>query len=282
MNCKKCGAALHEGSKFCTNCGEPVNIETSQEGGINNVNGPVPTPNIGANVTNQNIVTPNVNSNFATPNNQNSNFASEKKDNKIYLIIGGVLIVIIIALGIILGIKLFNKDGSDSDSSNNIYLSSASYKVKLNNFTFDIPDNLVYEAAEGGLIIGDENDTWVVVLFVDNGNFNSLKTNINQLAGSLTDGVSANGSAQLKTVDGTEFITIEASQGGTNGLIGLAKLNAMNFVEATIQSSDNSYNYDVLSVLSKILKSATYSETTNAISNQQFNIDLDAISSLAK
>ncbi len=273
MNCKKCGAALHEGSKFCTNCGEPISVQAPTGTGVNNQSSQTPNPMAETNVNNQSInVIPTLNQNV-----QSNNFNSDEKDNKKYIILGGVIVAVIVVLGIVLGIRMFK--GGENNSKSNIYLSSANYKVKLGNFTFNIPDNLVYATEDGSLVISDENSTWLTYLAAESGSFSSLKTNINKIAGCFSE-LTINGQAQLKTVDGTEFITLEASESGQNFLMVFTKLNAMYIACLTIQSSDNNYNYDVLSVISRIVKNTTYSDTTNAIASKQFEFK-DFISSLA-
>ncbi len=42
-----------------------------------------------------------------------------------------------------------------------------SYKVSFKGFSFNIPDNLVYEEDSGILMIGDEEGTWVAQIEIE-------------------------------------------------------------------------------------------------------------------
>ena len=300
MNCKNCGSPLTTEDQFCKNCGasvnqvNQVNAQPTQNQGV--VNNPVGTNAIG-----QSVVSPNLNSN-PTPvvNNsmpqQNQQPNKPSKKSNVGLIAGVSALIIVVALAAIFIVpKVLNKKGTSTDgnttpSGNNNgtgvvtpTTSTSSYKVNFEGFTLSIPDNMMYEEADGELLIGDEDETWVVEFLIGDGNYNQLKNNKGQLQSYFQQNGFTAKPAEVKSLGGTEFITIEMAKDGVNFVGAYAKLNSMKVAWAVAYNQDNTYDSNILSKIAPIISSATYSDTSNSIAaNPNIKFNKDEISKFAQ
>ena len=296
MNCKKCGSPLNENDQFCKNCGEIVNSQTNNIGiessmNVNNnmnqqpMNNVQPTysNNMGSNMNNEQAWTNYNNVPNYSNNNQNMNMNRSNGNGK-YIAIGLAIVVGIIAIAFVAGIFL-NKDDNKStsgQSSNTTQTSTTNYKVSFKGFTFEIPDNLIYEERNGVLLIGNEEGTWVTQLELEQGSFAQLKANKSQLQTLMQQSGITSSIASEKTYGGVEFITLEITASGQNAIAALAKANSMYFIGITAINQNNEFDYKLLETIAPIINSAEYSgNTTNNIS-EAAKIDMNAISELAK
>ena len=315
MNCKKCGFPITNGDQFCKNCGEPVmavnNVDQSMNGQVmNNQNMQFQQPVNGQSnlqyvnsqpnpqMINEAMPTPSVepsvqqpwmnNYNQASPN-MNNNADTKKGLNTKYIMIGLGTVICVLALVLIASMVL-KKDNtslnnSGAGSNNNpvtpSQVSNKAYKVNFKGFTLNIPDNLIYEEMNGDLYISDEEGTWVTILEVEQGSYATLKQNINLLQNSMQQAGYTCDSAQEKTIDGMDFITMEISMSGENAIAAITKANSMYIFGLTVITQDNDINYDLLKTFVPILNSAQYSETLNKI-EPAINFDLDSIKDLAQ
>ena len=297
MNCKKCGCPLNENDQFCKNCGEIVNSQTNNVGiessmNVNNnsmnqqpMNNVQPTysNNMSSNMNNGQAWTNYNNVPNYSNNNQNMNMNRSNGNGK-YIAIGLAIVVGIIAIAFVAGIFL-NKDDNKStsgQSSNTTQTSTTNYKVSFKGFTFEIPDNLIYEERNGVLLIGNEEGTWVTQLELEQGSFTQLKANKSQLQTLMQQSGITSSIASEKTYGGVEFITLEITASGQNAIAALAKANSMYFIGITAINQNNEFDYKLLETIAPIINSAEYSgNTTNNIS-EAAKIDMNAISELAK
>ena len=250
MNCTKCGAPLMEGDQFCKACGTPVTAPVTP----NNFQPQQPME-----MVNQQPMQPNM------PVNQNgyqNNYNQQPKQNSPvkYIVIGIVAVVVIVIVGIIIINLIKNKSGSGSgpsisDNPGTNQTVNKTYKVNLNGFTFAIPDNLLYDVSNGTLRIGDEDNTWVAQIEMNEGSFAQLKARKNQLRSQMEKIGYGCSDAVEKTVKGVEFITMEISYGGQNALAALTKANSMYLVAVTILNVDNEFDYDLLNTIAPIIDS---------------------------
>lgn len=292
MNCKKCGSPLAENDQFCKNCGETVNSQSTNIGGQT----PASMPNTNnLNQQNMNTTQPNYSNNmnsnqqgWANYNNApmyNNQPMNKPSGNGKYIAIGFAIIVGIIAIVVVVSMVM-NKDNNNSltggGSSSVTQPSKTNYKVAFKGFTFEIPDNFVYEEDNGTLMIGNEEGTWAAILELEQGSFSQLKANKSQLQSLMQQSGYTASIASEKNLGGVDFITLEISASGQNAIAALAKANSMYFIGVTAMNQDNEFDYKLLETIAPIVKSAQYNgNTTNNISGNT-KIDMSAISGLAK
>lgn len=292
MNCKKCGSALTENDQFCKSCGTPVN-ETNVNNQETNMNvGSTQNVNEYQNTTTnmnmgQNNTQPSWAAGYSTQPTYNQIQQQKGNGNGKFIIIG-----IIIAVAIFAGILVVGMFGGDDDTNtgltggnNNSNINQTgnrgNYKVSFKGFSFNIPDNLVYEEDSGVLMIGDEEGTWVAQIEIEEGNFAQIKANKGQLQSMMQQSGFTSSVAQEKTLGGVEFITMEISVSGQNAIAALTKANSMYFIGVTAMNLDNEFDYSLLETIAPIISSASYSGAT---SNMEIGsrLDMNKIAEIAK
>ena len=302
MNCKKCGSLLTENDQFRKNCGASVIAQEEQNNVQQSVNNQADlmqqTVNNQPDLTQHpmNIAQPinNMQQNYSNSN-QNSwqnnynptpNYQQQKPNSNGKFIGIGIAVVVVI-VGIIFGMKFFGNGGNNnysggnsggSEISNN---TNSTYSVRFKGFTFKIPTNLIYNTDSDTLYIGDEADTWQAAIVVVSGSFNQLQSNKNNLITVYQQAGYGAANVNQKTYGGLDFITIELTHSGQKAILGFAKANSMYLFGATTYNLDNSFDYNLLSNVAKVLSTAEYSGETNNISG--FNkVDMGPVSDLVK
>lgn len=307
MNCKKCGALLSAEDQFCKNCGERVAEVSNNFMGENNNH---ITDN---NVSNQ----PNINMNYQTPiqnndvlnqpnmsyqspvQNTNLNFKNKKNDNTVLYIIIGVLVVVLIVVSVFFSLKFkkynnnetgnntnnVNNNNGSSNSNNNsnnnnsgeTIVPASSYKVKFSNFTFSIPDNMIYEVETNALYISDQDETWVVQLYIGDGNFSQIKSNSSSLQSYfMQNGIQAK-PAEEKVINGNEYVTIELIEDDINMVGAYAKLNSNKFAWLLAYNQDNEIDYSIIEKIAPILTSGVYENSSYNISGKDFKYNINEL-----
>lgn len=272
MNCKKCGAQLSPEDKFCKNCGAVVEHDNTITPQNMNVGDSLPQQNT--------INTPNPNK---TINFKNGN-----------LIIGVVVIVVLVALAVIFVPKYFESTKKDNNVENSNtepsttptpspVSSKSYYKVNFENFTFNIPDDMVYEIDSDELVISDEAGTWMSEIFVMQGSFDQIKSNKSTLQSYFQNVGFIAKPAEVKSISGTEFVTVELSASGISGIGAYTKLNSMYSLWTVTYNQDNDYDYNILSNIASISSTATYNSMSNSIKPEnKFDFNIDEITGFAQ
>ncbi len=311
MNCKKCGFQLNENDQFCKNCGTPVNSVSvqSNDGGLNvqgvgMTNQQQPTsnmqqPNIQQPINgfNQPSMQQSVNNlnqpsnNLSQPgimqqpvnnvqqsnwvNGYNSQPINQPKQNSgvlKYIIIG--IAVAVVVVGTIIGVTIFSNNKKDDNYYGGGVTKRDDYSVNFNNFKLTIPDNMIYDIQDDILLIGDEDETWVVQLSLFEQSFSRLQSGKNQLQSIFQqqNGVSCTPATE-KTLGGVNFITMEVSKDGETVLAAYAKANSMYVAGIVAINQDYEADYEILENIAPIISSLEYKPSSSNMSvNTNFNI----------
>ena len=311
---------MNNGKMYSNVTSNPVNVDMTNNMGANNVNSVPNNQGVANNSLNGNISNQQMNygnyMNTAMPNNMpNQNPVSTNgvvndadKSKKTMLIAGIAGAIVVVVLAVILttnNIKNPNKDnnagnnsgnnngsevnngsGTNNGGSNTVVptpSSTSTYKVKYANFTFNIPDNMLYQVTDSELMLGDEDETWVAELVISDGSFNKLKSNMGQLQGLFNQNGFDAKPAELKNIGTSEFITLEMLNGGINYLSAYTKMNSMKLAWIVYHNAENTVDYDALTKINDIITTATYSEqSTNITGSSKINLDNGTIFNLAQ
>ena len=279
MNCSKCGNPITPEDQFCKNCGaSTVEMNAQPEQPVVQPEAPMqPDINTQPEMNAQPEMSAMPAAQPAAPAQPVAQPATQPtKKSPLPIIIAVVVVFVIVLVGVIVMVVLpmiNNRPGNGTGTTNNgggsqvTPVSKSNYKVSFKQFTFQIPDDLIYEIKENTLLIGDEQNTWAVQLNVYDGNFSTLKDNKSQIHTSLSnDGLNVK-PAELKTIEGTEFLTLEVSEGSQSFLYAYAKLNSMKIAGLAVLNQDYTIDYNILNKVASVVSTAQYSESTNSISN---------------
>ena len=311
---------MNNGKMYSNVTSNPVNVDMTNNMGANNVNSVPNSQGVANNSLNGNISNQQMNygnyMNTAMPNNmpnQNPvstngvvNDADKKKKTMLIAGIAGAIVVVVLAVilttnniknsdknnnagnnsGNNNGSEVNNGSGTNNGGSNTVVptpSSASTYKVKYANFTFNIPDNMVYQVTDSELMLGDEDETWVAELVISDGSFNKLKSNMGQLQGLFNQNGFDAKPAELKNIGTSEFITLEMLNGGINYLSAYTKMNSMKLAWIVYHNAENTVDYDALTKINDIITTATYSEqSTNITGSSKINLDNGTIFNLAQ
>ena len=158
------------------------------------------------------------------------------------------------------------------------------YKVKFKDYSFSIPDNMMYKMQTNEILISNEEQTWIAELGILDGNFITLKSNISVIQGNMNkEGCTAK-PAELKTINGVEVITLEFIYNGVNYISTYYRLNSINVAYTVTYTQNNDFDYSVVEKMVPIISSAEYKPSENGMLNnvKEKKLNQNTISELAK
>jgi len=215
------------------------------------------------------------------PVNNGYNQNNKKANKLIPIIIGIVAVVVFGAICIFAGKTLFSSKGAEDKDGEVVAQTSNTYKVTFNNFTFDVPDDLVYELATDSLLVGDQAGTWAAYIEVAEGNYTQFLSKKSQLQSVYQKAGYTSSAANERKVNGTSYVTLELLSSGQKSIIAFTKANSKYVFGITAYNLANSYDYSILDTMSKILASAKYNEGTTNITTFT-KPDIKMVSELAQ
>ncbi|MDE6292129.1 MAG: zinc ribbon domain-containing protein [Bacilli bacterium] len=193
-----------------------------------------------------------------------------KKVPKVILI-GGIIVFFI--MGVLVGSTVFKQNVCVSSTSTKMktttkvtYVSNGkNNETKAGNYTYKIPQNYTYDKKNSGVIIYSDTGDWRIFIKAEAGLYDDLATARVSVEETLKENsVTVNNLKETKISD-NNYIIIEGTTRLQNRLIAFtdAKNDHVFYIE--IVTTDNSYNYELLSLANDIALSATYNDTVSDI-----------------
>lgn len=292
MKCTNCGSEIAPNQSFCSRCGTPVSAMKSQNvGGQQDFNNPPPPP-----------PPPPV----------------RKSGVPIWAFIITILLIVAIMLGVYFFV-LRDKEDSDDDSSSKSSSSrnkndenntsndvlnntiennttnnttntisnnggnrgSNSYsKVVVGNYTYKIPDDLVYQlGTENYIDVTDKSLTWQGRMEVyENTPYTVFATKKEDLANKLRQGGWEINKVEEKNISGVQGIVIEAKYSGKNFLCAYFRMGASNVVAVMLANSDyTTYDYNGLNILASVVSSIEKNSQTTTTTTKMKTEDMPSL-----
>lgn len=193
-----------------------------------------------------------------------------KKVPKVILI-GGIIVFFI--MGVLVGSTVFKQNVCVSSNSTKkktttkvTYVSNGkNNETKAGNYTYKIPENYTYDKKNSGVIIYSDTGDWRIFIKAESGLYDDIATAKVSVEETLKENsVTVNNLKETKISD-NNYIIIEGTTRLQNRLIAFtdAKNDHVFYIE--IVTTDNSYNYELLSLANDIALSATYNDTISDI-----------------
>lgn len=254
MNCKNCGMMINQGENMCRNCGMVVD-SGMQQMNYQNYQQPMgqPVPPMGG----------------YNPNMQGYNTQPQKSN-------GGVIIAVVAIIAVlVIGVTVFLVKGNSGDSSDEKSSTStvavATTKVKVGNYTFDVPSNYTYEISSGKLLVSDD-ENWILQIAIIDSSYSKIKANKHKFEGMKESGFTMK-NVNVKTYGGVEFINYELLSSNMNFVGGYAKTEDNKVAAVAAINKNYTIDFSLLEKAAPIIKSAKYNSSSHSINpNQNFDI----------
>lgn len=232
----------------------------------NNFSAPTNNADTFNNAYNNNFGQPNNNMNMNQnnyPNNYNGNVQSpnKKSSGALKFIIIGIVGLLVLS-GIIFGVFTF----VNNKSINGVSKVSSTYQVEFNGFTFDIPNEYVYNAKSNCFVLNNKSDTWAVRFEVVTGQYKVFVANRTKVKEIIENQGYVINNSQEKTLGGVTHYAMEANSNNMNYVITLAPADDTHTFILTSYSVSNTFDYSPLESVASVIKSAKYITSGNSIS----------------
>lgn len=145
-----------------------------------------------------------------------------------------------------------NKETSTESSGN---LTVPLNKISYSGVTLEIPTTLLYRYEEETLVIYPENEEWAAAFAVSDGDYYTLKNKKAELAKEIENRGLTIKNYGVKFYGGTEWLTFETEYNSVNILVVYVNAKSNRYGALTIQTLDNTYNYNLLRTLAPVVQS---------------------------
>ena len=145
-----------------------------------------------------------------------------------------------------------NKETSTESSGN---LTVPVNKISYSGVTLEIPTTLLYRYEEETLVIYPENEEWAAAFAVSDGDYYTLKNKKAELAKEIENTGLTIKNYGVKFYGGTEWLTFETEYNSVNILVVYVNAKSNRYGALTIQTLDNTYNYNLLRTLAPVVQS---------------------------
>lgn len=270
MKCEKCGYENSLEDKFCTKCGNELSVNELQELPSDNkeeVLEEVEVP------TEEKVEEP-----------KEEEKKDEKKDEKkeetpqvitpkkkinIFQYIAIILVVSLLVGGIVYFSMSFSLNKYKEMAAKNITYN----EVRLNGFTYKIPQDYSYEKDADYISITDKDESWIIQIGSTKSSYDVLKTNKAMLQQAFTaDGITAT-TPKIQNVKDKEYLTLELDENSKKSLVAYSKFNSLYINVVLVRNTNNDYDYDKLEIANKIINDATFNDDELKIETNSYDVD---------
>jgi len=264
MKCEKCGFENSLEDKFCTKCGNELNTSELQQ---------LPSDN---NVEELVIEEKPVEE-------KQEEVQEEKKEEipeevnvkvpkkKINLV---QYVAIILVVSLVVGSIVYFSMSVSLKKYKEVSIKNSPYnEVKLDGFTYKIPQEYSYEKDKDYISITNKDESWIIQLGSTKSSYDTLKSNKAILQEAfLKDGIKAS-IPKVENINDKEYLTLELDENSKKSLVAYSKFNSMYINVVLVRNINNDYDYDKLEIANSIINNSTFNDEELKIENENYNLD---------
>ena len=157
---------------------------------------------------------------------------------------------------------------ANNSTGNNTYTppssdSGSSFTVAVGGFTVKVPDNYIYQVSDNMIKIGDENDTILIHMMIQETPYSSIVSRKDELASKIRTNGATVSKVEEKTINGTQCIAYEVTEAGQNYVLAVVRVNSMYTAVCEVINADyTTYDYNALGTAVSIATTAEKSSST--------------------
>lgn len=267
MICKKCGTTLNDKDILCPGCGSRVEeVKTEKIENIkidNNSNITITDDNIKiSNETthsNQDIMPIDIKNNKKLDTSP-----IEKKSKKKYLII--LLVIILIISSIYIGYA-YAKSYIKKTKMN------VTYDIHYKNYVVSVLNRYVYDTSnieKGFLTFSDDINNYVVLININEGNYNNLKDEYLKLKPIIENQGLIVKNITKKTLYNKDYIAVEIVNHGEEQILMYTNLDDNNLITLLLINKNHTYDYTYVKNITPLIKNIKKSNNNETFTNNEF------------
>ncbi len=268
MKCEKCGFENSLEDKFCTKCGNELNTsELQQLPSDNNVEELVLEEKPVEEKQEETVEEVQEEQQEVIPEEENVK-VPKKKINLVQYV--AIILVVSLVVG---SIVYFSMSVSLKKYKELSIKNSTSNEVKLDGFTYKIPQEYSYEKDKDYISITNKDESWVIQIGSTKSSYDTLKSNKALLQEAfLKDGIKSS-VPKVENIKDKEYLTLELDENSKKSLVAYSKFNSMYINVVLVRNINNDYDYDKLEIANSIINNSTFNDEELKIENENYNID---------
>lgn len=274
MKCEKCGNENSTEDKYCTKCGNELNNNELQELPMDSKEDEVleESTNEQEKVEEQQIEETPIEEKTTEEKIENKEEVKEIKPRKRMNLLQYFAIIAIVSF-IVGGIVYFSTSISLKKYKQLALKNSPYVEVKLDGFTYKIPQEYNYEKDSDYISITDKNEQWIIQIGSTKSSYDILKSNKALLQSTFEkDGIGAS-IPKIQNIKDKEYLTLELDENSKKSLVAYSKFNSMFINVVLVRNTSNSYDYDKLEIANDIINNSTFNDEELEILDDSYNLD---------
>ena len=268
MKCEKCGFENSLEDKFCTKCGNELNAsELQQLPSDNNVEELVLEEKPVEEKQEETVEKVQEEKQEEIP--EEVNIKVPKKKINLFQYVAIILVVSLVVGSIVyFSMSVSLKKYKELSIKNSTY-----NEVKLDGFTYKIPQEYTYEKDKDYISITNKDESWVIQIGSTKSSYDTLKSNKALLQDAfLKDGIKSS-VPKVENIQDKEYLTLELDENSKRSLVAYSKFNSMYINVVLVRNINNDYDYDKLEIANSIINNSTFNDEELKIENENYNID---------
>ena len=274
MKCEKCGNENSTEDKYCTRCGNELNSNELQELPMDSKEDEVleESTNEQERVEEQQIEETPIEEKTTEEQIEKKEEVKEIKPRKRMNLLQYFAIIAIVSF-IVGGIVYFSTSISLKKYKQLALKKSPYVEVKLDGFTYKIPQEYNYEKDSDYISITDKNEQWIIQIGSTKSSYDILKSNKALLQSTFEkDGIGAS-VPKIQNIKDKEYLTLELDENSKKSLVAYSKFNSMFINVVLVRNTSNSYDYDKLEIANDIINNSTFNDEELEILDDSYNLD---------